>query len=299
MPPTSAPAKGTRAIPDHRRLQIAAAQVRLLYGNVNVGVAVTLIATATLCRLQWSTAAHPVIIGWGIYMFTVSVARFTLGRRYRLTVPSSLETGRWGVAFAAGAGLAGTGWGAAGVLLYTEAHFANQVLIVFIVGGMMLGAAATLAPRHEAFLAFIVPAGFVPAVRFLVQGDEGHIAMGLLAILFTGAILITTVRVHRTIVSSLNLQFENRDLVEDLQAANRRAEALNEHLEVRVQERTAELLQSAERLRAEITQREQMEEELLRARKLESLAVLAEASHTTLITFWRSSRGTSSWPRCS
>jgi len=73
----------------------------------------------------------------------------------------------------------------------------------------------------------------------------------------------------------LNLQFENQDLVQDLQAAKDHAEALNEQLEVRVQERTAELHRSNEQLRAEIKQREQIEEELLRARKLESLGVLA------------------------
>jgi CheY-like chemotaxis protein len=42
-----------------------------------------------------------------------------------------------------------------------------------------------------------------------------------------------------------------------------------------VEERTAELRRSSEQLRAEIHQREQIEEELLRARKLESLGVLA------------------------
>jgi nitrogen-specific signal transduction histidine kinase/ActR/RegA family two-component response regulator len=50
---------------------------------------------------------------------------------------------------------------------------------------------------------------------------------------------------------------------------------LNEELKVRVRERTAELQKSTEQLRAEITQREQIEDELLRARKLESLGVLA------------------------
>jgi signal transduction histidine kinase/CheY-like chemotaxis protein len=73
----------------------------------------------------------------------------------------------------------------------------------------------------------------------------------------------------------VSLQFENQDLVEDLRTAKGHAETLNQQLEVRVQERTAELHRSADRLRAEITQREQIEEELLRARKLESLGVLA------------------------
>ena len=73
--------------------------------------------------------------------------------------------------------------------------------------------------------------------------------------------------------------------MEDLQAAKSEAEALNEQLEVRVQERTAELQQSAEQLRAEIAQREQMEEELLRARKLESLGCWPAASRMTSTTF--------------
>jgi signal transduction histidine kinase/ActR/RegA family two-component response regulator len=99
--------------------------------------------------------------------------------------------------------------------------------------------------------------------------------MGLLAIVFTVATLTTTWRFYRTIESSLNLGFENQDLVEDLQIAKDQTQALNQQLEQRVHERTAELQRATERLRAGIEQREQMEEELLRARKLESLGVLA------------------------
>jgi signal transduction histidine kinase/ActR/RegA family two-component response regulator len=208
-------------------------------------------------------------------MFLVAIARFTLGRRYRRVAALSPESRRWGTAFTIGAGLAGAGWGAAGILLYPENHIENQVFLAFILGGMMLGAAPLLAPLTEAFLAFMLPAGVAPAVRFMLQGDEAHLAMGLLAGLFVAATLITTRRIHFTIVSSLNLRFENHDLVDDLQVAKSHAEALNEQLEIRVQERTAELQQSTEQLRTEIKQREQMEEELLRVRKLESLGVLA------------------------
>src|SRR5262249_36491646 len=145
----------------------------------------------------------------------------------------------------------------------------------FVVGGMMLGAASLLAPRPEAFLAFLVPSGLAPAVQFLLQGDQTHVAMGILAIVFTTAVLITTGRIYQTVDDSLRLRFENRDLVENLRSAKRETESLNQALELRVQERTAELTQSTEQLRAEIANREKAEEELLRARKLESLGVLA------------------------
>ena len=143
---------------------------------------------------------------------------------------------------------------------------------------------ASLAARPEAFLAFLVPTGLLPALRLALQGDEQHLAMGLLAALFTVVTLTITWRFYRVIASSLSLRFENRDLVEDLQAAKHQTEALNQQLERRVQERTAELRESAELLRAEIARRERTEEELLRVRNLESLGVLA-ASPTTSIIF--------------
>jgi signal transduction histidine kinase/CheY-like chemotaxis protein len=258
-----------------RKLQIVATEVRLLYSGVNVGAAVTLISAAVLAALQWTVVSRSTILAWFSYMLLVSLARFTLGRSYWRAAPSNLETGRWRTAFVIGTGLAGVGWGAAGVWFYPPAYLANQVFLVFVLGGMMLGGASLLAPRPEAFLAFMLPTGLTPAARLMLQGGETHLAMGFLAVLFTAATLITTRRIHLTIASSLNLQLENQDLVKDLRAAKSRVEALNEQLEVRVRERTAELQRSTDQLQAEIAQRERAEEEMLRARKLESLGVLA------------------------
>jgi signal transduction histidine kinase/ActR/RegA family two-component response regulator len=258
-----------------RAQQIFAAEVRLLYANANVGVAVTLIAATLLTYLQWQVVAQRVLVQWWAFMVLLSVARFTLARRYWARSPNVTVHKRWGAAFAGLAGLAGSGWGAAGILLYADAHLTNQVFLVFVLGGMMIGAASLLAPRPEAFLAFLIPAGLPPAARLLYAGDETHAAMGLLAAVFTIATVVTTERIHHTIDSSLRLHFENQDLVEELQTEKKHTEALNQQLELRVQERTAELHEANERLRAEIKQRELTEEELLRARKLESLGVLA------------------------
>jgi signal transduction histidine kinase/ActR/RegA family two-component response regulator len=203
------------------------------------------------------------------------VARYELARHYWHSSPAPTDSNKWRTVFIAGVALTGAGWGAAGVLLYPAAHLTNQVFLVFVLGGMMLGASSVLAPRPEAFLTFLLPAGLIPAFRLFLERDETHAAMGLLAVVFTLATLIITRRIYQTIESSLRLQLENRDLVENLRTANQETAALNYALELRVQERTAELRKSTEQLRAEIAQREQTEEELLRSRKLESLGVLA------------------------
>ena len=259
---------GPAPAPGHSRTsQILAAQVRLLYANATLGIAVTVIAVPLLGRFEWPAVSHPVIVGWCLCMWAVSVARFVLARRYRAADSSRLNPVKWGDAFALGAALAGAGWGAAGFLLYPDA-LAYQVYLYFILGGMMLGAASLLAPRPESFCAFMIPTGVAPVVRLVLQGDEAHLSMALLALLFTLATLVTTRRIYLTILSSVSHKIENQNLLEDLQASK-------DQLEIRVRHRTAELHQAAEQLRAEIKQREQVEEQLLRARKLESLGVLA------------------------
>ncbi len=258
-----------------RKREILAAQVRLLYGNAHIGFGVTLVATSVLSRLQWEVVAHPIVLSWCLYMLLIAAGRFTLARCYWRKAPSSLETDKWRAGFAVGACLAGTGWGTAGILLYPEAQLVNQLFLVFILGGMMLGGTTILAARPEAYLVFLVPAGLAPTARLALQGDEAHLAMALMAALFTLATVITTRHIQLTITSSLKLRFENVTLVKNLRAATRRGEALNEQLEVRVQERTAELSRSTVQLQAEIAERQQVEEQLLRARKLESLGVLA------------------------
>jgi signal transduction histidine kinase/ActR/RegA family two-component response regulator len=260
---------------DSSREQLLSAQLRLLYANANLGVVVNILAATILGGLQWGMVPKSIVTGWWLYITLVSVARYAFARRYWHASPSPTDIGKWRTVFTVGVGLTGAGWGAAGILLYPAAHLTNQVFLVFVLGGMMLGASSLLAPRPEAFLAFLVPAGFTPAVRLFLEGDTTHLAMGVLATVFTLATLVTTRRMYRMVDSSLRLQFENRDLVADLQTANQQTAALNQALELRVQERTAELHQSAEQLRSEIAQREQTEEELLRARKLESLGVLA------------------------
>jgi signal transduction histidine kinase/ActR/RegA family two-component response regulator len=250
-------------------------QLKLLFGNANLGVVVNILAATVLAGLQWGIVSRPLLIGWWLYIAVVSFARYGLARRYWHASPGPSQVAGWQKLFILGTALAGLGWGSAGFLLYSAAHLNNQVFLIFVLGGMMLGASSVLAPRPEAFLAFLLPAGIIPAIRLFLEADETHLAMGLLAVVFTLATLVTTRRIYRLVDSSLRLQLANRDLVEDLRAANQETAALNQALELRVQERTAALQQSTEQLRAEIAQRQQTEEELLRARKLESIGVLA------------------------
>ncbi|HEX8924399.1 MAG TPA: histidine kinase dimerization/phospho-acceptor domain-containing protein, partial [Terriglobales bacterium] len=267
-----------------REPEILHAQIQLLYGNAQIAAAVTLFAAGLLSALEWPVIRHPIVLGWFAGMCVVASCRYVVARRYS---PASAGVGlneRWRMAAAFGAGLAGFGWGAAGILLYPESDLTRQVLLIFVLGGMMLGAATLLAPRPEAFLAFLVPTGLGPTCSLLLQGGAMHTSMGLLTAIFTASTVVSTWRIYLTIERSIRLKFENDDLLLDLQKAINRAEGLNETLEHKVQERTAELQESTEQLRAEMERREQVSRELIRTQeallKSEKLAVTARLAAT-------------------
>jgi signal transduction histidine kinase/CheY-like chemotaxis protein len=258
---------------DARKRQVRAEQIRLLYANAGVGVVVTVFVASVLSFFEWDVIPHRTVLGWLAYTLIVSSARYALNRFYWGDT-AKFTSDQWGRAFAVGCGLSGLGWGSAAVLLYPQANLVYQVFLVFVLGGMMLGAVSLLAARPEAFLAFASPIGLAAGLRVIIDGDNLHFAMGLLAVVFTINILVTAWHNYQTIRTSLTLKFENMDLLEDLIAANQKTETLNKELETRVVERTAELHDANERLRAEIEQRRRAEDDLLRARKLESLGVL-------------------------
>jgi signal transduction histidine kinase/FixJ family two-component response regulator len=232
---------------NQRQSQVLAVQIRLLYDNACTGIVVTVVVAPLLAYWAWGVTPHLIVSGWLLYMLLVSAARYIVVRRYYRAAPGNIANDRWLAVFAAGAGLAAAGWGMAGVVLYPETRSPNQVLPVFVIGGMMLGGASLLAARPEAFLAFLLPTGLLPAMHLAVQGGEEHLTMALLAAVFTAATVVTTWRFFLMIESSLSLRWENQDLVERLQAARQQAEAVNRDLERRVRDRTAELVEADRR----------------------------------------------------
>ena len=222
------------------------AETGLLYENANASAAITVVVAGLLAYAQSEVIPYAVAGAWLAYMWGVSIARFVLANRYRRS-SSRIPSKRWHALFVIGTALAAMGWGAGGIMLYPANSPMNEVLVVFVIGGVMLGSASLLAARPEAFLTFLVPTGLLTSWRVASQGDEHHLIMGFLGVVFTIAIIFTTWRFYRAIESSFRLRFANEDLIESLRKAKDHSDALNRELELRVDDRTAKLLEADQR----------------------------------------------------
>ncbi len=247
------------------RQRLHAEQVEQLFSLWHVGFIATLVNVSILTIVQWNVISHSVLLTWFSALVLITLLRDGLLFRYRPTPIPPDESRRWSVWFIGSIAIVGIAWGSAAVFLFPEESLPHQIFLAFVLGGMMAGAAATYSVLYGAFLAFSVPALTPIIVRFFALGDDIHIAMGSMMVLFGAMMFVTARRIHTTTVASLRLRFENRDLVGYLSDAKERAENLNEslrseiiertraeeqlarhreHLEVTVKERTAQLRES-------------------------------------------------------
>ncbi|MGP8330444.1 MAG: PAS domain S-box protein [Methanosarcinaceae archaeon] len=209
-------------------------QVKLLYTNVPASTIATLINSSILVFILWKEIAPTVLIAWLVCLFLTTFFRSVLLYKYKHASVESLKTGRWGAWLTFWIAAVGMVWGAAAIFLFSEESIVHQVFLVFVVGGMMTGAVSSYSVMPRASSSFSLFISIPVIVRVFAQGGDIPIAMGGMMMLFTIVILITSQRMHTTILQSLRLQFENSDMITILAAEKKNVEKLNEELKLEI-----------------------------------------------------------------
>jgi hypothetical protein len=216
---------------------VRAEQERLLYVKAPMALTATLVNAPIVVFILWNEVGHATLVAWLIYMMALSMGRLWLRHEYWRKPPAPIQDSHWGAWYLAGIALSGVGWGAAGVFLFPVGSLPHQLFIAFVLAGMTAGAVAAYSAMLRGVLLFALPALIPLTIQFLAQGDDLHLAMGGMTALYATLMVFLGRTMHQTIITSLNLRFENRDLVAYLGAAKGQAEQLNEELTFEVNER--------------------------------------------------------------
>jgi signal transduction histidine kinase/ActR/RegA family two-component response regulator len=230
-------------------------QVKLLYANLPVSQSVALFNGVVLALVQSMVLEFRQVIGWLVCLVLITIGRGIVGINFASRNVSTEDASRWRGYFLVGVLASALTWGASAYFLYPADAAGHQLFLAFVLGGMVAGSVALLTPVYSAFVLYAAGVVVPLIVRFAVTPDEIHRAMAIMAAVFLLAMLAVGIRIHRTITQSLQLRFENRDLIAHLTAEKARVESsnaelmqmqkllrnTNEALESRVAERTAAL----------------------------------------------------------
>jgi signal transduction histidine kinase len=237
--------------------RIYADQVKLLFSSQPIGIAATILNSTIMIIVFWNLIPHYFLISWGIILLAVSILRTLIKISYKNGENRDAEARRWGWIFVLGMTISGLAWGSSGFWIFYVKAIEFHLLIAFVIGGMVSGAAATLSALRTSFYAFAIP-GLIPlTVAFFSMADLTHAAMGIMVLIYLALLSVNAHKMYRVIRQSFLLRYEKDDLISRLELSKNETElverelrTLSGDLERQVRVRTRELEQANQDLDA-------------------------------------------------
>jgi len=191
-------------------IDIKTEQIRLIYSAVPLSVLITFINSTLLGAVQWPFVDHRSIVIWLGATYFLSTFRLWSYWHFKACNPSQLTNVQWKNRVLTTSALSGLLWGIAGLTLFPSGDIAHQVFLAFVVAGLSAGAVTTLSAHSIASLSFISLSITPFILQFSIQGSMlGH-AMAIMSCLFLAMMLVTSIRLNRTILGALEMRYERQ-----------------------------------------------------------------------------------------
>jgi signal transduction histidine kinase len=220
---------------------VYAEQVDALYSKGLIALVVNTINSAVVVAVLWRLIHHGAALAWLLVMNLIVAARIGTWYLHRSSRQRAAQSELWERVWTVGTAMTGAVWGASAFWVYPSGSPIGQDLLVFVIGGMVAGASATMSSRSLCFTAFTVPALALPIIRLLMENDALHSAKALFLVIFGAAMSLIAHTGARTLTESIRLRWKNTNLALDLGAAREQLTKVNRELEQRVADRTREL----------------------------------------------------------
>jgi len=142
---------------------------------------------------------------WFASMLMVSCFRYAMYQGYLHSEQLKGSVRRWGTYSILGAGLTGLIWSLGGVLLLPP-QTVQQVFVVLTIGGMCAGAVVVHSSHFPTLLSFLLPATVPVAARFILEGTASDVGLGVMTLVFAGALSVAGYNLNRSLVDTLRLK---------------------------------------------------------------------------------------------
>ncbi len=188
--------------------------------------------------LMWSAASHRYLLLWLSVAYLLHSAELVTWLSDRDKTDTVTGCRSWSRHFVIFSMVNGLMWGF-GTLFFFPHDLLSQLLLVAVMLGLA-AAATTMDSTHPPALFAFVPSLMVPLIfRVMVVQDETHFALGAMMLVFFVVMMGSGQFLSKFILLSLRQRFENESLAQQLAA-------MNDVLELKVQERTAQLQRKTE-----------------------------------------------------
>lgn len=164
----------------------------------------------------WGKVDQQILIIWLMFNIGLTIARIILVKSFHRLKPEGESLVKWGFLFAASATISGMIWGSIALLFLQPSDIEGVLLVVIVLTGMMAGSLVPLSSFMLAYYGFCLPALIPLSIAMLSQTTGALVLIGYLVLAFILVMLGYSFVVNRNLAESIQLRFENLELLDDL-----------------------------------------------------------------------------------
>lgn len=200
-------------------------RVELLYRNVWMGQAISIINASALTWVTISLQGSSTVIGWWLAAIAIAGFRIRLAARYQAeNIETRLANALlWRQRAQRGVIGASIIWASGALLLMFQDNTQLQLFTAFVMAGMVAGAVPILAADRVIFRSYAWPI-VLAVVLGAVGGDTLHIAFSLMGLFFLLGVTRSADLFHDTLHDTFRLEHEKDGLLGNLEKARAVAE---------------------------------------------------------------------------
>lgn len=193
-------------------------------------IGLNIVFAALLVLLWWDAIAAQSLLLWFGAMGLITTILILRHRRFeREWRAKTADAAAWRRTFVSGSTAFGLVWGAGGILLYSPAAPLQSAIVLLLICGIAAGVASAQASLWPSVVLFTLTAILPPASAILFIGDPTHMVISALLVVYLVYTLAIGRRNYHTMAYSVRLQFENSQLLRDLQAREQHFRSLVEN----------------------------------------------------------------------
>ncbi|EWH00054.1 putative bifunctional diguanylate cyclase/phosphodiesterase [Halomonas sp. BC04] len=212
-----------------QRRQLVQEQVHLLYERLWQPVLASVMGACLLVAAMWPLLPATLLVGWLAALVFVSCSRLGLAWYYQRLSASRRRQRRWLYRFAWGAGIAGTVWGAAGLIMFTMEHPGQLAALAIVLAGVTAGGMTTLSSVWWVAPIFILPTMLPLLGQLLLYGTSFAWLLSAMVVLFLGLLLTVSRRLYRIISDNIALRLAVTSRETQLRESEGRYRAIFRH----------------------------------------------------------------------
>ena len=172
----------------------------------------------------WFTTHSHLAIAWMFLMLLSHAGRMLTLDRLWFQARQHGDYGRVKTLLVMGMAYAGAVWGLVPIWFMNQPQTESVIFVSIALAGMCASTLPALAAYLPAYLAFIIPVLVLLIVKLFILGLH---ATALLGVACLTAFVMISARINQIISMSITMDFQNRELLEQVTVAKEKAEAAN------------------------------------------------------------------------